>query len=92
MLDAEAMRARARLAAYEGDVEEAERWFRRSIELFRELATPFFQARAQIQYAELIGGVDDGVAAREEAASIFESLGATPWLERARPLTSEVVA
>jgi class 3 adenylate cyclase/tetratricopeptide (TPR) repeat protein len=92
MLDAEAMRARAQLAAYGGDVEAAERWFKRSIELFRELATPFFQARAQIQYAELMRGVDDGGAAREEAASIFEALDATPWLERARSLTSEVVA
>ncbi len=92
MLDAEAMRARALVAANEGDLEAAERWFRRSIELFRELATPFFQARAQIQYAELTLGVDDGEAARDEAASIFEALGATPWLERAHSLTSEAVA
>ncbi len=92
LLDAEAMRARAQLAAHEGDLDTAERWFRRSIELFRELATPFFQARAQVQFAETRGAVDDAGAAREEALAIFEALDATPWLERARSLASEAVA
>ena len=84
------MRARARLAAYEGDVEAAERWFRRSIELFRELATPFFQARAQIQCAELIAAPMTRRRARGGRARYSQTLGATPWLERARALTSEV--
>jgi class 3 adenylate cyclase/tetratricopeptide (TPR) repeat protein len=92
LLDAEAMRARARLAAHEGDLDTAERWFRRSIELFRELATPFFQARAQVQFAEMRSGTEDAAAAREEAAAIFEALHATPWLERAHSLTNEAVA
>jgi tetratricopeptide (TPR) repeat protein len=92
LLDAEAMRARARLGAHDRDLDPAQRWFRRSIDLFRELATPFHLARAQIEYAELLGDVDQARAPREEAAAVFEKLHATPWLKRARSFVDEVVA
>jgi hypothetical protein len=91
LLDAESMRARALLARAGGDDATATQWFRRAIDLFRELSTPFYLARAQLQYAELVGDTDEGHAARDEAASAFEALGAAPWLARARSL-SEAVA
>jgi tetratricopeptide (TPR) repeat protein len=90
LLDAEAARARARLAALQGSGEEAIQWFRRSIDLFRELGTPFFRARAQLEYAELLGaGTEEAVAPRDEAATTFAALEATPWLDRARALSVE---
>ncbi len=93
LLDAEATRARARLAAHGDDLGTADHQFRRAVGLFRELDTPFFLARAQLEYAELLaraGG--DGGALRDEAAAVFEELGATPWLERARRLEEAVAA
>jgi tetratricopeptide (TPR) repeat protein len=92
LLDAEAMRARGRLAAAEGDLESAQRWFRRSIDLFRELETPFPLARALLQYSELLGAADEDRALRDEAVQLFESLAATPWLERARAGRTETLA
>jgi len=79
LLAAEAARARARLVALEGDAEEAEREFRRAIEQFGALGTPFFLARAQLECAELIGSPE----LRSEAAETFERVGARGWLERA---------
>ncbi len=84
LLDAEALRARALLAAHHGNREDATRWFRRAIDLLRELETPFFLARAQLQYAEFLGDRDEAPAVRSEAAALFEQLGAAPWLARAR--------
>ena len=96
LLDAEAARARARLAVHRSEIEAGEQWFRRAIDLLRELATPFYLARAQLEYAELLArspaGADAGRALREEAVCTFESLGAQPWLERARALESAAVA
>jgi class 3 adenylate cyclase/tetratricopeptide (TPR) repeat protein len=92
LLDAEAARARAHLTAFDGDATTAAQWFRRAIDLFRELSTPFYLARAQLQYAELLGDAADGRAIRDESAAVFEALGAVPWLTRARSLASEAVA
>jgi tetratricopeptide (TPR) repeat protein len=85
-LDAEAARARALLAVHDGRSDEAEQWFRRSIDLFRELSTPFLLARAQLQYAEWLssaGRAEDAIRFRDEAAKLFERLRAEPWLRRA---------
>jgi tetratricopeptide (TPR) repeat protein len=96
LLDAEAARARARLAAHSGDLGVADQHFRRAIELFRELETPFYLARAQQEYAELLARVgrapDDLEALRDEARAMFESLGAKPWLMRANVLHTAVAA
>ncbi len=96
LLEAEASRARARLAAHEGDVAGAERWFKRAVDHLRELATPFSLARAQLEYAELLASRgtdgDEAVALRAEAAKVFERLGARPWLARAEALGSAVAA
>jgi class 3 adenylate cyclase/tetratricopeptide (TPR) repeat protein len=92
LLDAEASRARARLAARRGDPDTADRWFRRAIDLFRELATPFYLARAQLEYAELLAGLDRDPTETgklyAEAMTVFERLEARPWIERARTLES----
>jgi tetratricopeptide (TPR) repeat protein len=96
MLDAEATRARARLAAHRGDAAAADQAFRRAIGLFRELDTPFALARTQLEHAELLDGAgrdaDEARALRGEAASAFEALAATPWLERARGAGSVIAA
>jgi tetratricopeptide (TPR) repeat protein len=95
LLEAEAARARARLAVSRGEREDAEHWYKRAVHLFDELATPFYLARAQLEYAELLAQDGDDAAAgalHDEAARVFESLDARPWLERAQALVSEVAA
>jgi hypothetical protein len=54
--------------------------------LFRELAMPFYLAATQLEHAEWASGrgrTEDAAALPEEAAEVFERLGAVPWLERA---------
>jgi NAD-dependent SIR2 family protein deacetylase len=96
LLDAEASRARGRLAAHRGELEAGEQHLRRAIALFGELETPFYLARAQLEYAELLirMGREAGEAGelRDEAAATFEALGASPWLARARSLQTAVAA
>ena len=96
LLDAEAARARARLAAARGEDQLADQWFRRAIDLFTELATPFHLARAQLEYAELlaIAGRPEAETGRQrdEAAAVFTELRAKPWLARAAALGSRVAA
>jgi class 3 adenylate cyclase/tetratricopeptide (TPR) repeat protein len=95
LLDAEATRARARLAAHRGDAATAEQAFKRAVALLRELETPFFLARAQLEYAELLAPTqqdDLSASLRDEAEAVFGRLGASPWLERARALRSAVAA
>jgi tetratricopeptide (TPR) repeat protein len=79
LLEAEAMRARGRLAALDGEREVAERELRDAIERFAALGTPFYRARAQLECAELTGSAE----LRAAAAAAFEELGAGAWLERA---------
>jgi hypothetical protein len=96
LLEAEAARARARLSAHRGDLEGADRSFRRGLELFGDLETPFATARIQLEHAELLlrAGYDanEGESLRDAAASVFERLGAEPWLARARALGAAVAA
>jgi hypothetical protein len=60
------------------------------------MSTPFALARAQIGHAELLSATSDGAdearGLRDEAASAFAALGATPWLKRAEALGSVAVA
>jgi hypothetical protein len=96
LLEAEATRARARLAAHRGEPESADRGFRRAIKMFGELQTPFYLARAQLEYAELLSATSRDAARvealRGEAAAVFEAVGARPWLERAATLRPAVAA
>jgi class 3 adenylate cyclase/tetratricopeptide (TPR) repeat protein len=92
LLDAEATRGRARLMVLGEETDTARRWFRRAIDLFRELETPFFLARAELEYAELLAAADeDAGSVLGEAQATFESLRATPWVKRAQALGSAVV-
>ena len=86
LLEAEAARARGRLAALDGDRVAAERELWNAIELFGELGTPFYRARAQIECAEISGSAE----LRAAAASVFEKLGTRGWLERANALEPAV--
>jgi class 3 adenylate cyclase/tetratricopeptide (TPR) repeat protein len=93
LLDAEATRARAGLAARTGERDSADQHFRRAVGLFRELDTPFYLARAQLEYAELLVGFrQEPGSLIDEATAIFEALGAQPWLDRARALHPAVPA
>jgi tetratricopeptide (TPR) repeat protein len=48
---------------------------------FRGLGVPFWEAVAQLEQAEALGGIEASPLL-VEARSIFERLGAVPWLER----------
>jgi class 3 adenylate cyclase/tetratricopeptide (TPR) repeat protein/ribosomal protein L40E len=83
-LDGQVARFRAQLAAREGKPDDAERLFREACGLFRDLAVPFHQACAQLEYAQwlIAPGRADEAQLQVEAREIFERLGAKPWLER----------
>jgi class 3 adenylate cyclase/tetratricopeptide (TPR) repeat protein len=93
LLNAEAIRARAKRAAHTGDRDGADQHFRWAIGLFRELETPFYLARAQLEYAELlVGAGQEPGSLVDEATTTFEAVGAGPWRNRARVLTPAVTA
>jgi tetratricopeptide (TPR) repeat protein len=93
LLEAETTRARARLAAHASQLDTADRLFDRAIALFRELETPFYLARAQLGYAELLSRTGRGGGElRAEAMAVFEQVGAVPWIARARQLEEAMVA
>jgi class 3 adenylate cyclase/tetratricopeptide (TPR) repeat protein len=83
-LRAHVLRFRAHLA----DDGEADRLFRGSLGLFQEVTMPFALAVVQLEYAEWLadaGRADDATPLLAEALATFERLGATPWVERAKP-------
>jgi tetratricopeptide (TPR) repeat protein len=96
LLEAEAARARARLATHNSDHESADEHYARAIALFSELETPFYLARVQLEYAELLsdagGESAAGTELRQQAEAVFERLGARPWLERAQRVDRGVPA
>ena len=66
--------------------EEIERLFTSAIGGFREIGSPFRMAVALLEYGEWLdsrGGAADAAPHVAEARSIFEGLGAQPWLQRA---------
>jgi len=66
--------------------EEIERLFTSAIGGFREIGSPFRMAVALLEYGEWLdgrGGGTDAAPHVAEARSIFEGVGARPWLERA---------
>lgn len=78
--------ARIEARSSDKDDEEAERLFRSSIRSFREIAFPFWLAVALLEYGEWLesrGRGPDVAPLVLEARSIFEGLGAQPWLDRA---------
>jgi hypothetical protein len=59
------------------------------------LGTPFEEAVALCEFAEWLEGQgrpDDAATAALEARTLFDRLGARPWLERIRPLLAAASA
>jgi class 3 adenylate cyclase/tetratricopeptide (TPR) repeat protein len=89
-LQAQSARFRARLAALRGDADEAERGFKGSTGLFRELALPFYLGVTQLEHGEWLatqGRVEEAEPLLAEAREVFERLQARSWLERAAQAT-----
>jgi hypothetical protein len=79
-------RARARLAAHRGQRDLAESMFKSAAAMFRELGMPLWVAMTLAEQAEWLRQEERSSRADqigEEAAAIFERLGAKPWLRRA---------
>jgi class 3 adenylate cyclase/tetratricopeptide (TPR) repeat protein len=79
----------ARLSALRGNHDAAEAGFETAIAIFRGLGMPFEQGKSLYQLAEWLEGQgrsDDAATPALEASTLFEQLGARPWLERVRPL------
>jgi class 3 adenylate cyclase/predicted ATPase len=73
------------VALARGDDAAAEEGFQRSMRLVRGANSPFTQAAAQLEYAEWLlgrGRADEARPLLGEARSIFDRLGARPWVER----------
>jgi hypothetical protein len=82
-LDMARLTASAGLAAMEGRTEEAADGYARAAEAVREMESPLDLALSQLDRVITLGTNDvDGKAAAEEARSVFERLGATPFLQR----------
>jgi tetratricopeptide (TPR) repeat protein len=93
-LQAQSARFRAHLTK-DSDPTEADRLFKRSAGLFRELSAPFSLAAVETEHAELLlarGDTDEAEALVSEAREIFERLGAQPWLDRLAALPAGVAA
>ena len=78
-------RARARVAALRGHDEEAEGAFIEATDRFRALGYPFWIGVCLTDRAEWLadrGRTAEAVLVAEEARSLFERLGARPWLDR----------
>jgi tetratricopeptide (TPR) repeat protein len=84
-LQAHSYRFHARLAVRAGNVEEADRLYRRGVGLFRELGFPFYLAVTLLEQGEWLaaqGRRDEAEPLLAEAREIFERLAAKPWLNR----------
>jgi tetratricopeptide (TPR) repeat protein len=83
-------RARARLAAHRGQRDLAESMFKSATAMFRELGMPLWVATTLAEQAEWLRQEEQSSRADqigEEAAAIFERLGAKPWPRRSTGAT-----
>jgi tetratricopeptide (TPR) repeat protein len=79
----------ARLSALRGRHDAVEAGFEAAAATFHELGAPFEEGVSLCEFAEWLEGQgrpDDAATAALEARTLFERLGARPWLERVRPL------
>ena len=82
---ANAYRFRARLTIAHGGSEGVEEAFRKAIDVFRAINTPFWLAVSQLELGEWLvsaGREGDAKPVLDEAAEIFTTLRARPWLQR----------
>jgi hypothetical protein len=79
----------ARLSAGRGNHDAVEAGFETAIATFRDLGMPFEQGVSLCELAEWLDGQgrpDEAATRAIEARTLFERLGARPWLERVGPL------
>jgi hypothetical protein len=82
-------RAKARIAAANGDVHSAAAAFRTAEEIFAELRYPYWLARTQLEHATWLAAqvrATDAAPYAEKAAATFDLLRADVWAARAREL------
>ena len=90
-LRAQGQRLRARLDAQRGQDEAVDERFRAAAAEFRELGTPFWLAVTLLEHAEWLvrnGRGDEASALIPEGRTIFDQLGAVPWLARLEALAA----
>ena len=87
LLEANALRLRARLDAARGDQAHVDARYRSAAARSLEFDLPVYLALTQLEHGEWLeaqGRADEAEPLLSEAASTFERLEAVPWLERAR--------
>ena len=87
VLEANALRLRARLDAARGDQTQVDARFRSAAARSREFDLPVYVALTQLEHGEWLeaqGRADEADPLLSEAAATFEGLEAVPWLERAQ--------
>jgi ATP/maltotriose-dependent transcriptional regulator MalT len=87
LLEANALRLRARLDAARGDQAQVDARFRSAAARCREFDLPVYLALAQLEHADWLeaqGRAGEAEPLLSEAGATFELLGAEPWLERTR--------
>jgi hypothetical protein len=92
-LRAQGARFAAHLAALRGDADAVEVGFHTAIAAFGDLSMPFHVAMVQLELGEwLLSQGQDGEATPllDEAAGVFEDLGARPSLDRLRRMTENL--
>ncbi|MFO7572803.1 MAG: adenylate/guanylate cyclase domain-containing protein [Gaiellaceae bacterium] len=93
IVQAQAIRFRAQIAAARGDAARAEDDFKLAAASFREYGLPFYLACTELEHAEWLvaqGRADEAGSLATEARETFERLRATPWLERADALGAQL--
>jgi tetratricopeptide (TPR) repeat protein len=83
------------LAARRGDVKSADERLATAARELAEIEAPFNLAQILLDHAELLRGAgreDEAAPLLAQARTIFERLGARPWLERADSLRPAVAA
>jgi class 3 adenylate cyclase/tetratricopeptide (TPR) repeat protein len=93
ILQAQAIRTRARLAASRGG-DSVEEGFREAAALFRELSVPFWTAVTLLEHGEWLlqqNRSDEATPLLLEARDVFGRLRARPWLDRISRLAPVVL-
>jgi len=85
LMEAQAIRTRARLASGRGDRQRADAGFKEATRLFRGLSAPFWMGVTLLEHGEWLAQRDRPKEAEPlllEAREIFERVKAQPWLDR----------
>jgi class 3 adenylate cyclase/tetratricopeptide (TPR) repeat protein len=95
VLDAQLERFGARLAGLHGDAEGVESGLTAAAAMFRELGVSFSMAVTLLEHGEWLVGQgrrEEAEPLLAEAASVFDTLQAGPWLDRLSRATGHLVA